>query len=58
VNGSNKSKFDSEGNQEEIEFWLFLLSFGPELSVFSSAVQKRKNYAVKDYNFVYGSVWV
>jgi hypothetical protein len=40
---SNKSKFDSVGNQQENGFWQCLLPFGPEPSVFSSAIEKRKH---------------
>jgi hypothetical protein len=39
----NKSKFDSGGNKEETEFWQCLLPFGPELSIFSSAIEKHKH---------------
>jgi hypothetical protein len=35
-----------------------LLPFGPETFVISSALQKYKNYNIKNYNFVRGSVWV
>jgi hypothetical protein len=44
--------------QEEIKRRLNsgLLSFGAELSVFSSAVEKRKNLNIQDYNFACGYV--
>jgi hypothetical protein len=42
-NDSNNLKFDSGGTEEEIEFWLCLLPFCPEPSVFLSAIEKRKN---------------
>jgi hypothetical protein len=35
-----------------------LLPFGPAPSVFSSAVEKRKNWNIQDHNFACGSVWV
>jgi hypothetical protein len=35
-----------------------MLSFGPEPSVFSSAVKKIKNYDIEDDNFAGGSVWM
>jgi hypothetical protein len=37
---------------------MVLLPFGPEPSVFSSAVKNRKNLNIQDYNFACGSVWV
>jgi hypothetical protein len=39
-NDSNKSKFDSGGNQGEIEFWQCVLPFGAEPFVLSPAVKK------------------
>jgi hypothetical protein len=35
-----------------------LLPFGPEPSVFWSAIEKRKNYNIEEYSFACGSVWV
>jgi hypothetical protein len=35
-----------------------LLPFGPEPSVFSSAVKELKNYDTQDDHFACGSVWV
>jgi hypothetical protein len=35
-----------------------LLPFGPEPSVFSSAVKKLKNWNIQDDNFACGPVWV
>jgi hypothetical protein len=35
-----------------------LLQFSQEPSVFSSAVEKHKDYNIQDYNFACGSVWV
>jgi hypothetical protein len=55
---SNKSKFDSGGNSKKIEFGLCLLSLSPEPSVFPSVVKKSKNENIRDYNFVFGFVWV
>jgi hypothetical protein len=40
VNDSNKSKFDSGENQEEIELWQCMPPFGPEPFVLSPAVKK------------------
>jgi hypothetical protein len=34
-----------------------LLPFSPEPSVFSSAIEERKNWSIKDENFACGSVW-
>jgi hypothetical protein len=36
----------------------FDLDFGPEPSVFSSAVENFKNNYIQDYNFACDSVWV
>jgi hypothetical protein len=44
-----------------VVLWLGLkkvLPFGPEPSVFLSAVKKLKNQNIHDYNFAGGSVWV
>jgi hypothetical protein len=43
---------------KEIEFWQCLLPFGAEPSVFSSAVEKRKNQNIQDHNFACNSVRV
>jgi hypothetical protein len=37
---------------------VLLATYDPVPSVFSSAVEKRKNYNIQDYNFACGSAWV
>jgi hypothetical protein len=42
----------------KLSYIIQCLSFGPEPSVFSVAVEKLKNWNIHDYNFACGSVWV
>jgi hypothetical protein len=43
---------------DSLEYIYIYIQFGPEPSASSSAVEKRKNYSIKDYNSSRGSVWL
>jgi hypothetical protein len=54
---SNKSKFDSGEIKRRLNYGKACYHSVQNL-VLSSAVEKRKNYKIEDYNFACGSVWV